>query len=418
MPSKLVICAELVDPRGRLGEQCIIIQGERIEGLREEPPGAEKVIDLRGKDYMVLPGFVDIHVHLRGLGQGYKEDEYTGSRAAAAGGIVLVADMPNTVPRLDSAEALAAKLQALRERSLVDYMVYAAVPPSPDEIEKLASVPGVAGFKIYPRDLEERARSVDKILSSSHLVVVHPELPEAEKPVAENEDSRRTLRGCYWETAAVDYLAELSPSARIHITHATCPGTVRAARRKGFTVDTTPTYLFLEPGNDCLHRVNPPIRGLTEKQKMLQLLLGGEISLVASDHAPHSPREKTGDPLLCPPGVPWLEHWPSVLYCLVSRGALSIENYLELVSLRPAKLLGVTSLGLLEPGYRASIVVARETHSRATFNYYSKATLTPYMIYSLQKCLTVTMTIVRGKIVYKEHSVEETPYSKPLSLKI
>jgi len=175
---------------------------------------------------------------------------------------------------------------------------------------------------------------------------------------------------------------------------------VAAAKRNGFTVDTTPTYLLLDPGNDCLHRVNPPIRGLAEKQRLLQQLLGGAIDALASDHAPHAPREKSGDPLLCPPGVPWLEHWPSAMYCLVASGALRIEEFLKLASLHPAQILGEKSHGLLEPGYRADMVVAREATSRAMANTYSRARLAPYTLRPIPECLEVIATIVAGAVVY------------------
>jgi dihydroorotase len=399
-----VVCGNLVDARGFLGEGCLLIRNGFIAEIREDAAAAANTIDVRGRgDVFVMPGFIDLHVHLRGLMLSYKEDEYSGTAAAVAAGVTLVGDMPNTVPRLDTVEALAAKLRSLEEKSLVDYAVYAGVPSDADEAARLLEA-GAIGFKIYPGDLEKRGRVVEKLLRGKGLVVVHPELPEAEKPVADSEDARRAARNCSWETAAVKYIAALEPSAKIHVTHVSCPSTLLAAKRAGFSTDTTPTYLFLEPEEGCLYRVNPPIRGFVERQLMLQLLLDGVVDAVASDHAPHSEKEKLGDPLTCPPGIAWLEQWPLILYCLVgAAGALSLPEFLRLVSAGPAEVLGLGHVyGLLEPGYRGNVVVAEASWSEASsYNRYSKARLTPYA-WRARRCMRILYAFAAGEKVYDD----------------
>lgn len=400
MQADTVVCGILVDHRGVLGEGCVAARGGLVTGIHRKPVSAERVLDYRGMGVYVSPGFIDMHVHLRGLRLDYKEDERSGTAAAASAGITLVADMPNTVPRLSTPEALEEKLRALRKRSLVDYAVYAGVPDSPGLVEELASLP-VAGFKIYPGDLEERMEAVKRILElPGALVVVHPELPEAEKPVAESNSLRAVHRGCHWEAAAVQLLRSLEPRARLHITHASCPSTIEHARNSGFTVDVAPHHLLLQGwGEDCLYRVNPPLRSSIEEWRLLQTLLEAGVNAVASDHAPHAAWEKT-EPLTCSPGIAWLEAWPSLLYCLVEAGALRLEEFLRLAGKGPADILGLRGYGVLEPGARADLAAWRPASTRIGAPRWSKARLVPYFME--RGCMEVLATLVGGVPVYVE----------------
>ncbi len=395
----LAICGRVYDPAsGIRGEELRLVLDTREGVVRElrEPLGG---CGLGGPGAIVLPGLVDMHVHLRGLGLSYKEDEASGTRAAARGGVTLVADMPNTVPRLDTREALLEKLERLRRDAVVEALVYAAVPRDPRLLGELLSLPGVAGLKVYPRDLGERWPAVEEALSREGLLVVlHPELPEAERGDPEDPWARNGPRGCHWETAAVETVAGALAGARLHVTHASCPSTVEAAKRSGATVDVTPHHLFMEAPRrgDCLHRVNPPLRGAAERTGLLKLLLEGAVDAVASDHAPHTPREKSGDPLACPPGIAWLEAWPHVLSCLVASGALDWMEYARLASTGPASLLGARRC--LSPGCPASVTVLEPAYGRIGAPVESKARLVPYFMW--RKCTETLATIVRGRIVY------------------
>lgn len=396
---RLSICGRLVDPAAGLGEEaCVVVDGGRVASLREEPVHGSHVLDLRGDPgSLILPGLVDMHVHLRGLALSYKEDERSGTLAAARGGITLVADMPNTVPRLDEPSALARKLASLEENSVVEYMVYAAVPRDAEAVEKLASRPRVAGFKIYPSDLEKRWRVVNRLLGREDtLLVLHPELPEAERSEYENLATRAYARGCHWEAAAPQLLADRL--ARLHVTHASCVSTLRAAKKVGATVDVAPHHLLAEPprGDGCLWKVNPPLRPWPEPWLLLNAVLEGMVDAFASDHAPHAAWEKSGDPLTCPPGIAWLEAWPHVLSCLVSAGALSVAEYARLVSTAPASILGVKRC--LEPGCPASITVMRLGRGRFASVQYSKARSVPYFMW--RTCSETVATFVAGRAVY------------------
>ncbi len=396
-------CGILADSRGVHGRGCVVAEDGIIVEVK---PGARGYRDYG--DNIIAPGFIDLHVHLRGMRQSYKEDENTGTLAAARAGITLVADMPNTVPRLNSPAAVEEKLSSFT-RPAVDYMVYAAVPGTQGMVEVLANMP-VAGFKIYPEDLEKPEGVLEAVLSHGGLVVLHPELPWIDS-YSETPSSREAGRPCWSEGASVDDIPEPSNGTRVHVTHASCPSTVERAKKRGFTVDVTPHHLLWTVDDEmrCLHKVNPMLRGPGEVFRLQVLAAQGVIDALASDHAPHAPWEKT-DPLWCMPGIPWLEHWPWTVYRLVKTGLLSLERFLYMVSTGPARILGLgNTLGLLEPGYRANLTVFNpETVWRFEGPRHSKARLWPSFM-AVQAGEPVA-TVVGGVVVYDHgEPTGETP---------
>ncbi|MFP3231547.1 MAG: dihydroorotase [Acidilobus sp.] len=397
-------CGRLYDARGPLGEGCVNVSNGIIESISSGPRG-EEVHSYHGDGLYVAPGLIDLHVHLRGLELSYKEDEASGTMAALASGVTLVTDMPNTRPRLSTPEALRAKLEALRGASYVDHAVYAGVPDSPELVGRLASMP-IAGFKVFPEDLASRWGSVEVILNMRDLLVVlHPELPEAERAWAEENYERDELRGCWAEGASLYYVA--SARARVHITHVSCPGTLRLAKSMGLTADTTPHYLlYSHLLGGCHFRVNPPLRDEVTRSLMLKAVVEGQVDALASDHAPHSPQEKSSWPH-CPAGIPWLGLWPWALYRLVSSGAMGRGEFLRLLTTGPARVLGLGNLyGLLEPGHRANLVVVEERPRRFAGTY-SKA---PYWHYFMGDLYAAPKAVVvGGRLVAEDMEVLGRP---------
>ena len=366
------ICGRLFDARGYLGNACVNVSGGVIASVTTEPR-SDEVYRFDQEGLVIVPGFIDLHVHLRGLELSYKEDEESGTKAALSAGITLVVDMPNTRPRLSTPSALKAKLDALKRTSYVDYGVYAGIPDEPDTVGELTKQP-IAGFKVYPEDMAVRPQSVSKVLSSGRLVVLHPELPEAERLGYDENDHRALERGCWMEGAGLALLLTLGAPRRLHVTHASCPTTIDLARSLGATIDVTPHHLIYDSNSrGCHFRVSPPIRDSVTRDLLVRYVIEGLVDAIASDHAPHSPQEKASWPH-CPPGIPWLGLWPLSLFRLVSSGALSLPEFLRLTSLGPARVLGIDGLyGLIEPGYRANITVLN-TRARGRFTAtYSKA---------------------------------------------
>ena len=384
---------------------CLEFRGGVLREVREEPSGLV-VLDFRGRGSRALPGFADIHVHLRGLGHAYKEDEYTGTAAAVAGCVTLVADMPNTRPELRTPGALAAKLSWLSRLSVTGYAVYAGVPLEPWMARVMASM-GAAGFKIYPEDLvgprERLCAGLRAAEERGLLVVLHPEHPWLFAP---DWGFTRGLaaRPCTAEAAAVDELAEALGECgawpRVHVTHVSCPLTLRRARRHGFTVDVAlhhlvASWLLEEREGWCRAKVNPPLKSPLDSAGLLQEVASGGVDCLASDHAPHTSGDKSGNPAECAPGFSWLEWWALAAYRMLSR-ALGVERAVELLSRAPRRILGARQAAI-EPGSSPSVSIVVEDDAATYPRGYSRGVNNPLHPLPAATCAA---TIVRGRLHY------------------
>ncbi len=374
-------------------------------------PGGASQISFRRKGLVMMPGFLDLHVHLRGLGYSYKEDERSGTEAAAAAGYTGVVDMPNTYPRINTGEALEAKIRAFRSKALVNYGVHLGLPPR-RHAARLLSRPEVMGLKIYPNDfysLDDVAWAAGIASSLGKPVVVHCEHPDMIREGCE-PGYRWKCRSLAAETACINLLSRILPGkTRIHITHATTPSLVYAARRKGFTVDTCPHYFMLSSEDEarlrCLAKVNPPLRPRSLAEAMQRLVVSGLLDAVASDHAPHASKEKGLGFDACPAGIVGLEAHSRIMLDLAVRGLLSLELLSRLMSKGHARILGLGKYGCFEKGCMASYTVVDlkgEGVIKPEF-FHSKARYTPFDGYRYKG--EITATIVNGLPVYLEGDI-------------
>lgn len=375
-------------------------------------PGVETV-DL--SRWIALPGMIDIHVHLRGLDLAYKEDEWSGTRAAVHGGVTAVVDMPNTVPRIDRVEVLRRKLVDLFSKSWVDFGVFIALPKDLRELYAMLSTSGVVGVKIYPEDYERFAALASRIPRDT-LVVVHAEHPGLIREGC-SFGTRWRCRPVEAELEALNLLREVVKSSkglRIHVTHATNGLVVAYAKSMGFTVDTCPHYLRLtsidEERLGCAAVVNPPLRP-PEIAESLALCMSS-LDALSSDHAPHSMEEKSGD--VCCPGIASLDFYAPLILDLIKRGVLGLEDVVRLTNLGPQKILGVRGWGCIEPGCVASYtIVDLDGVTRVVREHVeSKCRVSPYE--GLELNGRVVATIVRGFIAYLEGEFLEKPLARPL----
>ena len=399
------LCADLLYTGSEvLDDGCLLVRDGHV--ARTYEGGVSRAdVDLRGLDSLAIPGVADIHVHLRGLQLSYKEDESTGTAAAASGCVALVADMPNTRPELRDPASIKMKLYSLANSSVVDYTVYSGVPLEKGLALEVASMP-IAGFKIYPEDLV-RPELVTEVLEAAEeagqLVVLHPE----DENLFQSVDygwRRMYARPCASEARAVEALFEISRSSgskpKVHVTHATCPETVEAAKKRGWTVDATPHHLFLVEDevvgpSDSWSKVNPPLRGHIDRQLITQKLLEGLVDAIASDHAPHHPREKWMPPYSAPPGFPWLEWWPAFSAYRLLRLA-GLPMFYHLVSRAPNEILGLKK-PCLDDGCEATASILVLKRTRIYHKGYTKAAYTPALGMESYDCLA---TMIRGKLVY------------------
>ena len=412
--SRLTVCVDraYLSAREERRNVCIVVERDSVVSVEGGSRGAGEVYDYRGLGSVAVPGIVDLHVHLRGLLQSYKEDEESGTKAAARGGVAVVADMPNTTPFLNTWRAVREKLEALEEGAVVDYALYSGVPDNYRELERILELP-IAGFKIYPKDYG--GSILCKLFSEASrrglLVVVHPEDPYMSR--VEAGWSREVYQNCSSELSAVDYMLSLYYSCgkpRIHFTHLSCPTVFERVLRKALagekvSCDTTPHHLLASMKTSkpfswyCYEKVNPPLRSQLKSwtlfQKIVEAVLSSAPCSIASDHAPHADWEKREHPFLCPPGIASLEYWPGAVARIAERRLVDI--IIAATSTNPARTLGLKKLGEIKPGSTASITVFGPPGRSLYTPKYSRAR---HAYYSMLEGLETLLTLVRGRPVY------------------
>jgi dihydropyrimidinase/allantoinase len=428
--------------RGSIG-----IDSGRIVSLTSQSaePEANRVVDVKGK--FVLPGMIDMHVHFRDPGFTEREDFESGTRAAAAGGVTTVVDMPNTVPAVTSLEALEEKAEIANSKALVDYaLIGGAGEVSPETLIAMAKG-GVVGFKTFMiARFKELAASDGQMLDNFSTIartglpcLIHAENEdivsrwrdkalaegkvepmahsEFRPPLAENEATMRTIMIADWT------------GVHLHICHMTTKGATEIlewAKTKGVNVtgETSPNYLLLTA--DIMRKIgpfakiDPPIRGPEDQKALWRAVNEGIIEVIASDHAPYpkSEKNKGWDNIFDAPsgGVGVETSMPLMLDC-VNRDLLSLERLVEVFSINPARILGIyPKKGALIPGADADIVVV-DMNGDFTIEgerLHSKEKVTAFEGYQ-GKGLPL-MTVVRGEIVMDEGVILGRPgYGKFLS---
>lgn len=334
---------------------------------------------------LLIPGAIDMHVHVRGAQLSYKETVITATSEAVYGGITLIVDMPNTVPPINTYERVIERIREFENYSRTDFGIYAGVGKDTEKIENLP----IAGYKIYPEDLEKE--ELDTVLRSKKLKVIHSEIPKV------NKLFRKIRNANIWMEIAP--IRMLSGTNNLHVTHITNYYTLKLAKELGMTTDITLHHLLVDGERNCMTKVNPPIRDYLTRIGMLSALF--EVDAIASDHAPHALWEKSQHIELCPPGIAMISFTVPFLFSLVKRDVINIGHVINLISKNPAKILNVR-YGRIEKGYFANFTVIKFERWRYSTKY-SKVTQTPLDGYPLDAM--VYMTIVQGKVVYEDGEV-------------
>jgi dihydroorotase len=401
----LVAGGSVVDPLGgSVDEDILIADGavaERGPGLK--PPAGAEVVDAAGK--FVVPGLIDMHVHLREPGREDKETIATGTRAAVMGGFTSVCAKANTFLVMDNpavvefvhsrAEAAAyahvfpvgSVTEGLRGYgslseigSLKDAGVVAI---SDDGVPVVASDVMVAALRYAADyDLPLVAHSEDYGLSAGGVVT--------EGPVS----SRTGLAGIPAEAEEAMIARDLAllrqAGGKLHVAHVSAASSlehIRRAKAEGLdvTCETTPHYLLLTAeaaaGFDADAKMNPPLRSEEDRAAMAEGAADGAIDCVATDHAPHTKAEKDKEFARAPFGVVGLETALRLVYTyLVLPGIISLERMVELMSANPARRLKLEGRGTLAPGSRGDVTVfdpAPEDTIRSA-SFYSQGKNTPF----------------------------------------
>jgi dihydroorotase len=404
-------------------------------GAADAMPEARETFDAGGLH--VLPGAIDVHVHFRDPGYPHKEDWATGTAAAAFGGVTTVFEMPNTVPPTGTAEALAEKHAIAAAKAHVDFGLYGLL--GEDTIEHVPALVegGVIGFKLYMGETFGRLPSP----STGAMLEAFEVVAETGKRISLHAETasimaRRETR--LRAAGRVDPLAHLAArpavvaveavgravalaewtGARIHILHISSAEELRPladakARGVDITGETCPHYLFLSAEDYArfggVIRVNPPVREARNKAPLWAALQDGTIDMIATDHAPHAPEEKTrNDIWTVDCGFPGVETQMPLMLSQVAAGRASICDYVRWSAYNPARVWGLyPRKGALAVGADADIAMVDLTRGMtiddATLQ--SRSKISPWHGRSVTGL--PLHTLVRGRFVMRDRQLVE-----------
>ena len=399
----------------------LLVQDGKIITIGQvEPSAADTVIDAAG--CTVMPGLVDMHVHLRDPGQEYKEDIKTGTQAAAMGGVTSLACMPNTTPVNDNKTVTAyMKYKAAAEGCVHVYPIGAITKGLKGEelagYESMIAA-GAVGFSDDGRPVDSAAvmkKAMAYIAMLKKPIIAHCEDLSLTGDGVMNAGLTATAMGLHGIPAsseqvmiARDILLCRESGAPVHFAHVSTAGSIdliRKAKQEGLpvTCETAPHYFTLTEsaceGFNTLAKVNPPLRSEADRQAVVEGLLDGTIDVIATDHAPHSHDEKQTDfqSALC--GLCGLETLLALSYTkLVKTGILPLEVLLPKIAAHPADILGLEA-GRLCPGSAADIIVVDfdTPYTIQSKKYSSKSKNAPYD--GMEVFGRVLYTLVDGKTV-------------------
>jgi allantoinase len=403
----------------------------------------------------VLPGFIDTHVHSRDPGSTYKEDFYYSTQAAAAGGVTMVFEMPNTNPPINNVENFLKQQDNLTSKAHVDFGIWGIClgDLNMEDILPLHKA-GVIGFKFFwgyainsktfqlMYNYKDGDEGVIPPLSDGEVYDIFKEVEKTGQLLAihaENNQIIQRLTKKVEESGRRDYeaLLEGRPNlaeemtiqsgiamakklgTRLHILHvSTGEGVklVRQAQREGYpiTSETCPHFLFLS--NEDYERIGPqmkvypPVKYKQDQDQLWEGIQDGTVSIVCSDHAPHTEEEKAGDLWSIPAGMCGVETLAPLLLNAVSEGKISLKHVCDLLAKNPAKQFGIypqkgslavgTDADITIVDMNAEMVIKRE-------NLHSKSKVTAFDQFAVKG--VPIATIVRGVTVMEDGQIVSAP---------
>ncbi len=428
MTRHAVVSQRVLTPDG-IRPATIVIDGESIESVVEVAPADIDTQDVG--DALVMPGLVDCHVHINEPGRTEWEGFTTATRAAAAGGVTTLVDMPlNCDPVTTSVDALKVKLDALGDQLSVDVGFWGGVvPDNVDQLIPLAEA-GVLGSKAFlchsgiddfPNvTREDLKRAMPRMAEAGVPLLAHAELDLGDPACPDDaQDYASWLRSrpAAWENEAIKLLIELcrETGCPVHVVHLSSAGAVpmlREARAEGLpvTVETCPHYLCLSaekiPDGATTFKCAPPIREESNREELWNALREGVIDFVISDHSPCTPFLKQGGFGAAWGGIASLSLGLNSIWTEAHARGFSVEQVARWMCSEPAKFAGVAHRkGLIAPGMDADFCVwAPETEITIEESHlHFKHPISPYLGQSLRGA--VLQTWLRGRKIYESGGV-------------
>ena len=422
----LLLTGGAVFLNGRFQNMDLAIDQGRIVSVSPSQENTS-VIELHNR--LIVPGFVDVHVHLREPGFSYKETISSGTAAAAAGGYTAVCAMPNLKPVPDTADALGLQLDLIRKNARVRVYPYGAITQGEkgEELADLAEMaPDVAGFSDDGRGVQSRELMRQAMLLAKRLdkpIVAHCEDESLLTKGWAIHDGGFARRNGFpgndpaseWKQVERDIQLVRETGCRYHVCHISTKESValiRAAKAEGLpvTCETGPHYLVMcdeDLLDEGRFKMNPPIRSAEDRDALVAGLLDGTVDCIATDHAPHSAEEKAKGLRGSLNGIVGLETAFPILYTnLVETGIVPLETILNALCVNPRKIFGLPG-GELTEGQIADLTVLdlNRPHVIDSSTFRSLGRATPFEGWGVSAA--VAMTICGGEIVYHDLNNQE-----------
>lgn len=414
----------VIDPAtGTEGKYDVLIEDGLIKSVEQEiNVNADEVID--AADKYVMPGFIDLHVHLREPGFEYKETIKTGAMSAAAGGYTTICPMPNTNPVIDSKEMVEYLLTKAKEDSVVNIIPVGAVTIG-QMGKELADIKGMASAGALA--ISEDGKSVMDVnlyvegmkaaKEAGIAVFAHCEDKVLVRGGCMNAGKKAEELGFNGITNAVEdvitardiFLAK-ETGVSLHLCHCSTSDSVRLvqmAKEMGLpvTAEVCPHHFTMSddeiPGDDADYKMNPPLRSKMDVDALKEGLKNNIMDVIATDHAPHGEEEKKRSMKSAPFGIVGLETaFALTMTELVNKGYLTPMQMVEKMSYNPAKVLGIDK-GSLAPGKVADVVIAdpKASYKIDKNTFLSKGKNTPF--HGKEVVGKVVLTMVNGNIVFE-----------------
>lgn len=402
----------------------ILLENGKISKIDSNLNLIDEIEIIDAEKNLVIPGGVDVHVHLREPGFENKETIKTGTMAAAAGGYTTIMPMPNLNPHPDNINQIEKYLQKIKQDALVNVVPYCCITLKSNG-EELVDMYGIYekfglhfftddGVGVQNDDVMEQAFKNLKDING--IIAAHTEDMRYRKKGSSVHDGKNAEKhgwiGIPSETEYKQVERDLELAYKTdsgyHICHMSAKESVWALKKykeMGADVsgEVTIHHLLLTE-DDVINtnfKMNPPLRSKEDREVLIEALLDGTIDFVANDHAPHLEEEKAKDMSESPFGIVTIENAIPLFYTyFVKTEKITLENFIDFISLKPAKRFGFDSKGKIEIGYDADLVILKEEEYEIDKNkFFSKGKNTPFDGW---KCLIKPIyTIVNGKVVYR-----------------
>lgn len=413
----------------------VLIENGKIIEVGEGLSCDDEIFDCSGK--VILPGLIDVHVHFREPGHSHKEDWVTGSMAAISSGVTTVFDMPNNKPPILTVSDLEAKRELIKDRSYVNYGLYMGYNGS--NLHEINKAEGICAVKVYcansTGDMGISDEFYDELFDKANKNLKLCFHAEDEACIEENLKNfegvndpsvHSKIRSSECAQKMVRKICSFSEKYRrpIHIAHATTAEEVMEVfehKEFGASCEVCLRHLMFSTddyqslGNFL--KVNPPVRSTQEVFSLWKVVKAGYVNIFATDHAPHTAREKEQDYDKAPSGMPEIEMFLPALLNIVNDEGLTLEEVVRLCCENPAELFNIENKGKIADGYDADLVVVDMDIVKVVKNedVISKCGWTPYNGNSVKGW--PVMTFVGGKLIYEDGKFVGKPCGKEVSFK-